>query len=364
MTRGIGIIGTGMISRVYAENLQRIPDATLVAVADQDSARAQAFAETWGTRAVSLDALLQDPAIEAVLNLTVPQAHAVVSRQIVQAGKHVYSEKPLAVDLTSAQMLLEEAAHRQVRVGSAPDTFLGAGLQTCRKVLDDGWIGTPLAGTAFMLRHGPDDWHPHAEFFYEPGGGPLFDVGPYYLTALVFLLGPIRRVLGAARVSAPTRTIGAGPRAGERIAVHTPTHVAAHLEFASGALVTLVTSFDVWASDTPWMEIYGTEGTLAVPDPNTFGGPVRVRRARQERWATLPLVHGWEDNCRGLGLADLLAAVTQGRPHRADGALAYHVLEAMVGILRSSETGQWHTLESQVDRPAPLGVGPTWGDLT
>lgn len=360
---GVGIIGTGMISRVYADNLRRIPGVTLVAVADQDMAQAAAMAETWGTRAVSVEDLLADPAITAVLNLTPPQAHAAVSQAIVAAGKHVYSEKPLAADLPSAQALLAAAAARGVRVGCAPDTFLGAGLQTARKALDDGWIGTPVAGLALMLGHGPDEWHPHAEFFYEPGAGPLFDVGPYYLTALVTLLGPIRRVLGAARQSGPRR-IGAGPRAGDVLPVKTPTHVAAHVEFTAGPLVTLVTSFDVWATETPRIELYGTEGTLAVPDPNRFDGPVRVRRAHQDSWATLPLVHDWADNSRGIGLADLLAAAAQGRPHRADGALAYHVLEAMEGILRSSETGTWVALTSQVARPEPLRAAPTWRDLS
>ncbi|MCY0879257.1 MAG: Gfo/Idh/MocA family oxidoreductase [Firmicutes bacterium] len=360
---GIGLIGAGMIHRIYAENLRRIPGARLVAVADQDPARTEAAAAAWEARAVSVEALLADPAIHAVLNLTPPQAHAAVSQAIIAAGKHVYSEKPLAVTVPEAEALLAAAAARGVRVGCAPDTFLGAGIQTARKALDDGWIGTPLAGLALMLGHGPDTWHPHAEFFYAPGAGPLFDVGPYYLTALVTLLGPIRRVWGAARQSGPRRIL-AGPRAGDVIPVATPTHVAAQLEFAAGPLVTLVTSFDVWATETPRIEIYGSEGTLAVPDPNTFGGPVRVRRAQQDSWATLPLVHAWTENCRGLGLADLLAAEAQGRPHRAHGALALHVLEAMAGILHAHETGTWVTLTTTVERPAPLGPAPTWRDLT
>lgn len=360
MTVGVGIIGTGVISSIYAQNLQQIPGVALVAVADIDANRARERAREFDAEALEVNALLADPRIEAVLNLTPPAAHAEVSRQAVRAGKHVYSEKPLAIETASARALLDDARAHQVRVGCAPDTFLGAGLQTCRQVVDGGWIGTPVAATAFMMRHGPEDWHPHPEFFYQPGGGPLFDVGPYYLTALVFLLGPIRRVFGAARMSFPERTIGAGPRYGEKIPVATPTHVAAHLEFESGLLATLVTSFDVWASETPWIEIYGSEGTLSVPDPNTFGGPVRVRRRRGDQWFTMPLAHELVENCRGIGFADMLAAIVDGRPHRADGALAYHVLEAMEGILQSGQTGLAYTLQSRVDRPEPLAHDTSW----
>jgi predicted dehydrogenase len=215
-----------------------------------------------------------------------------------------------------------------------------------------------------MMRHGPEDWHPHPEFFYQPGGGPLFDVGPYYLTALVFLLGPIRRVIGAARISFPERTIRALPRYGDKIPVTTPTHVAAHLEFESGPLVTLVTSFDVWASETPWIEIYGSEGTLSVPDPNGFAGPVRVRRQRSDEWQAMPLVHNLVENCRGIGFADMLYAIDQGRPHRANGELAYHVLEVMEGILWSGQSGQPYVVQTRVERPQPLAHDVHWRNVT
>ena len=241
-----------------------------------------------------------------------------------------------------------------MRLGAAPDTFLGGGLQTCRQLIDEGAIGEPVAATAFMLIPGHERWHPQPDFYYQPGGGPLFDMGPYYLTALVSLLGPVRRVTGSARATFPERTISSEPRAGERIAVEVPTHLAAILDFASGPIATLVTSFDVWASKAPKLEIYGSQGSLSLPDPNTFAGPVRIRGADDEIWRVVPVTRPYTKNSRGLGLADMAAGLRGGAAHRASGDLAYHVLEVMHAVETASREGRHVAIESSCQRPAPL----------
>jgi predicted dehydrogenase len=240
---------------------------------------------------------------------------------------------------------------------------MGGGLQTCRKLIDDGWIGQPVAATAFMTSHGPEGWHPDPFFFYQPGAGPMFDMGPYYLTTLIHLLGPVRRIASMARASFPERVITSQPRYGETIAVNTPTHVTGVLEFAGDAVATMVTSFDVWGSTLPRIEIYGSEGTLSVPDPNTFRGPIQIRRARQTEWSDVPLAYGYTENSRGLGVADLAYALRSGRPHRASGELAYHVLDCMHAFLDSAKAGRHVSLESTCDRPAPLPLGLLEGRL-
>jgi predicted dehydrogenase len=252
------------------------------------------------------------------------------------------------------------AKQKGVRVGGAPDTFLGAGLQTCRKLIDDGWIGQPVAATAFMLSHGPESWHPSPEFYYEVGGGPMFDMGPYYLTALVSLLGPVRRVSGSARISFSERLITSQPKYGQRVTVETPTHVVGVLDFAAGAIGAIITSFDVWAHNLPRIEIYGSEGSLSVPDPNTFGGPVRVRRAGANEWSDMPLTYGYAENSRGLGVADMAHALQSGRPHRANGDLTFHVLDIMHAVHEASAGGHYIELKSQCERPAafPLDMPP------
>lgn len=351
---GIGVVGCGNISSTYMEVLGQFRGVRVVACADLDMARAEAQARKFGVRALTVDALLADPAVEIVLNLTVPRAHAEVARAALLAGKSVYNEKPLAIERAEAAELLALAAERGLRVGCAPDTFLGAGLQTCRQLIDDGVIGEPVAATAFMMGHGPEGWHPDPEFFYQHGGGPLFDMGPYYLTALIHLLGPIRRVAGAARISFPERVIGSEPKRGQRIAVRTPTHVAGLLEFAAGPIATLITSFDVWAGTLPHIEVYGSEGTLLCPDPNTFDGPVQVWRTSTQAWEEAPLVAGRRDQSRGIGVAEMAAAMRSGRPHRASGQLAFHVLDAMHAILEAAQAGQHVALSSSCDRPPRL----------
>jgi predicted dehydrogenase len=354
----IGIVGCGKISSIYLQNLGAFPGAAVVACADIDMERAREQAAQFAVpRACTVEELLADPAIEIVLNLTIPQAHGPVALAALEAGKSVYNEKPLAIDRAPARRLLEVAKQRGLRVGGAPDTFLGGGIQACRRVVDSGVIGTPVAAAAFMLGHGPESWHPNPDFFYQPGAGPMFDMGPYYLTALVSLLGPVRRVTGATRISFPERTIGSQPLAGSKIAVNVPTHVTGLLEFADGPVATIVTSFDVWSHNTPRLEIYGSEGTLSLPDPNTFGGPVRVRGAREREWMDVPIEFGNTGNSRGIGVLDMAAAIRRSRQHRASGALAFHVLDIMHAIHDASREGRHVALESSVTRPAPLPTG-------
>lgn len=358
MATKIGVIGCGKISGAYLEALKTFDIINVAALADIDLERARERAAEFNVpKACSVDELLADPELTLVINLTVPQAHAEVGLATVAAGKSVYNEKPLTIAREDGRQLLDLAREKNVRVGCAPDTFLGGGIQTCRKLIDDGWIGRPLAATAFFLGHGPEHWHPNPDFYYQVGGGPMFDMGPYYLTALIALLGPARRVTGSAGKGFDTRLITSQPFYGTPIAVNTPTHIAGVLDFADGAIATLVTSFDVWAAQVPRIEIYGTEGSLSVPDPNIFGGPVRVQRGRGE-WAEAPLTHGWaKGNMRGLGVADLAHALRSGRPHRANGDLAYHVLDIMHAIHDASDAGRHIELTSTCERPAALPLG-------
>ena len=354
----IGIIGCGVISALYLRNLCQLDYLTVAACADIDLSRAEARAAEFGLpKACSVEDLLADPAIDIIVNLTVPQAHAAVNLAAVAAGKHVYSEKPLTMTRADGQKLLAAAREQGVRVSGAPETFLGAGLQTCRRLIDDGAIGALVGATAFMGSSGPESWHPDPDFFYQPGAGPLFDMGPYYLTALVNLLGPVRRVSGSARITRAERVIGSQPRAGSTITVNTPTHVAAVLDFDTGAIGTLVTSFDVQANTVPPIEIYGTGGTLTVPDPNTFGGTIRLRQAGDKEWHDVPYSHPNAGNYRGLGVADMARAIETGRPHRANGELAYHVLDVMHAMLDTAEQGQPIHIASTVERPAPMPMG-------
>ena len=352
----VGILGCGNISGIYLKNTTTLFNNLEVrAVADLIPAKARARAEEFGiAQVLTPEQLLAAPDIDVVLNLTVPLVHYQTCVQILEAGKHLYLEKPLSVTLEQGQALVKLASSRGLRLGCAPDTFLGAGIQTCLKLIRDGWIGEPVAASAFLLCGGHEGWHPDPEFYYQTGGGPMLDMGPYYVTALVALLGPVARLSGMTRKTWPHRTIGSQPKKGSVIPVEVPTHWSGLLEFASGAQATLVTSFDApgGTSHSP-IEIYGSTGTLVVPDPNTFGGPIRWRKAGGE-WQDLPLLFGYAENSRGLGLSDLARGLLSSTPHRADGALALHVLEVMEGIQGSSDSGGVLALKNRCDRPEAL----------
>lgn len=355
----IGIIGCGNISDIYLKNCTKLFDWIEVkAVADLIPEKAQAKAAEYGIpKACSVEELLADEEIRIILNLTIPIAHAQISLAALNAGKSVYSEKPLAINREDGKKIVTLAKEKGLSVGCAPDTFMGGGIQTCRKLIDDGWIGKPIASTAFMTCHGHESWHPDPEFYYQFGGGPMFDMGPYYLTALVNLMGPVSRITGSTRITFDKRTITSAPKYGKTINVQIPTHVAGILDFAGGAIGTIITSFDIWYAQLPFIEIYGTEGTLKVPDPNTFGGPILLRRLGQDDWKEIPLSHGYSENSRGIGLADMALAMQTGRKHRASGDLAFHVLDIMQGIHDASDKGVHYIPVSTCERPAALPIG-------
>ncbi|MCK4283076.1 MAG: Gfo/Idh/MocA family oxidoreductase, partial [Candidatus Brocadiae bacterium] len=320
--------------------------------------RAKAKAQEFNIpKACTTEELLADPEIEIVINLTVPAAHAEVAIAAIEAGKSVYNEKPMAVAREDGRRILDAAQAKGVLVGGAPDTFLGAGGQTCRKLIDQGAIGEPVAAVAFMMGRGHEFWHPDPEFFYKPGGGPMFDMGPYYLTALISLIGPIRRVTGSAQISFAERTITSQPKRGTKIEVETPTHIVGVMDFEGGAVGTIIVSFDVWAAQVPRIQIFGTDGTLNVPDPNAFGGPVRLWRTDSKDWQEVALTDGYAENSRAIGVADMAYALRSGRPHRANGQLTYHVLDTMQAFLDASDEGRHIELESTCRRPAPLPEG-------
>jgi predicted dehydrogenase len=363
----IGILGCGHVSGQYLAGLARYDFLTVVACADLDLARARERAAEHGVpRACSPDQLLSDPSIDLVVNLTPPQAHAGVTTAAIGAGKHVWSEKPLATNLRDARELVSLAAAEGVRLGCAPDTFLGGSLQTAIKLVADGWLGETIAGgVAMVTEHGYETWHPDVRSFYRAGGGPILDLGPYYVAALVALLGPVARVTGMTRTTFSERTASAGPRRGERIAVEVPTHATGALEFVGGAVVTVLVSWDVWATNLPYIEIYGSAGSLSVPNPDEFGGEPRLRRAGPEEleqpppppgtvhWSEVPLIQPGDVE-RGVGIADIAAAIAEDRPHRASGEFAHHVLEVLLAIERSASSGRHIAIESRCERPAPL----------
>lgn len=361
----VGVIGTGAISGAYFDNGANLPIIEFAAVADLDRPKAEAQAEKYGIpRVLSVDELLADPEIEVVLNLTVPQAHVPVARAAIQAGKHVYSEKPFGLDPAEGQALLDEAAAAGLQLGCAPDTFMGTGQQTARATLEAGTIGQPVAFTAFMMGRGPEPWHPNPMFYYAPGGGPMFDMGPYYLTALLNLLGPVRRYVGAASIAITDRTVGSGPFEGQKINVTTPDHVCGLLEFECGVVGTIITSFaTVHASAPSPITLFGTKGAMYVPDPNGFDGEVKVRANDAGEWETVaptsPAGYG-----RSVGLADMCASIAgSGRDFRCSGARAQYVLDLMAGFLASSADGAYRTPASGYDQPAPMVNGLPFGTL-
>ena len=355
----VGVVGVGTISAQYFAAFPRLPGLRLVAVADLDADRAAAVAREQGVAAYSVPGLLAAADVDVVLNLTIPAAHVAVGTAALEAGKHVYAEKPLALTPDEGAGLLALAAARGLRVGSAPDTVLGTGLQTARRLLDDGAVGRPHAAAVAWSSPGHERWHPAPFFYYQPGGGPLLDMGPYYLTALVTLLGPVERVMGTSRRSDRVRTVGAGPQAGAPVPVDTDTTTSAIMEHRGGVTSTLTMSFDRWATRQPLFEVYGTEGTLAVPDPNHFDGTVELWTTGQPSWQPAPVAGGYAEAGRGYGLADLAHALETDRPHRASGDPALHVLEVMDAVTRSSDEHVVVELTTAVDRPEPVPHGST-----
>jgi predicted dehydrogenase len=382
MSLKVGLVGCGNISDVYLLNAPTFRDIEVVACADINPDAAQRQAERHSIAARGVGDLLASEDIDIVLNLTIPEAHAEVSLAALEAGKHIYSEKPLATRLADGRAILAAAEAKELRVGVAPDTVLGASLQEARAMIDVGAIGEVLTGLAAVLSHGMEHWHPNPFFFFQPGAGPVFDMGPYYLTALVTLLGPVVSVQASGKIGFAERTVMApeSPIYGEVIEVETPTSVQALLQFASGAQVTFLASWDVWNHGLPPLELHGELGSLRLPDPNWFGGALQIARGRipwsaietrsltfgRANWPTDRPEHA---NYRGLGLADMARGIKDRRPHRANGEIGLHVLAIIAGILEAAKEERHVTIEPSCERPEPmldneaaglLKVGPAW----
>ena len=361
----VGVVGCGNISVTYFKYAPLFKTIEIAACADLNMSLAEARAKDYGIKAMTPEALIASPDIDIVLNLTVPAAHFDVSLAAVKAGKHVYSEKPLTLSLKEGLTLKKATEKHGVKLACAPDTILGGAHQLARKAVDDGVIGKVTSGTAVIMGHGMEHWHPNPDFFFKPGGGPVLDMGPYYIGGLINLLGPVKRVAALTSAATPYRTISSQPRAGQKIKVETPTNIQALLEFASGATVTLLASWDVWAHRLPLMELYGTEGSLYVPDPNFFGGDVLATK-RGGAAAALP---AWDHplsignhpdgkekraNYRAVGLADLADAITKRRDPRCSIDRALHAVEVMTAILASGEDGKFKQMKTTCTRPKPL----------
>ena len=350
---GVGVIGAGVISAQYLSNLTTFPDLAVRGVADLDPARAEARAAEFGVpAAASVDALLAQDDVDIVVNLTIPAAHVEVGEQILAAGKHVWSEKPLALDVAGAQRLLDTAARAGLRVACAPDTVLGAGIQTALRLIRSGAIGEPVSATTMMLTPGPESWHPDPEFLFARGGGPLFDMGPYYLTTLASVFGGVRRVAAATSKAHETRVIGSGPRAGMSFPVEVPTHYGALLDFGGGRSAQSTFSFQSALPRQGFVEITGTEGVAVLPDPNRFDGETLLwRRGQQE---PEHVAATGSTSSRGTGVLELARAIAEGRPERASGALAAHVLDVMLAIDQAGTSGSFVDLEGELAPAAPL----------
>jgi predicted dehydrogenase len=362
----VAMIGVGSISGIYLENITKMfREIELLGVCDLVRERAEAAQEKYGVPKVyeNMHEAFADPAVDIVLNLTRPYEHLEVTRGALEAGKHVYSEKPLGASLEEGIALKALAEQKGLLLGGAPDTFMGAGIQTCRRLIDDGFIGAVVGSAAFMVCHGHESWHPDPDFYYQYGGGPMMDMGPYYLTAMINLLGGIDSVMSASRVTFPRRLITSQPFAGTAIDVHVNTYVAGTVKYQSGAIGTLFTTFDVHYPTQARFEVYGSEGTLIVPDPNTFGGQVMLFRPEEKQYRDMPLMYPYAENSRGLGLADMAKALTTGRAPRAGYQQTFHVLDAITGFDRSAQSGQWVKMSTTFERQAPMGNLPLKGVL-
>lgn len=355
---GVGVIGAGVISTPYLENMTKFPDLRVHAIADLDDARARARAAEFGLAATSVEDLLARDDVEIVLNLTTPAAHFAVSMQILEHGKHVWSEKPIALSLRDSGALLDEAERRGLRITCAPDTFLGAALQTAQRLIATGRIGTPTSALSIVQGPGPEGFHPNPAFYYDTGGGPLLDMGPYHVTALVQAIGAVERVSAVSSTALPARRVRVGVDAGTEFAVRVPTQHMALLEFGSGARATLITSFESGIRRN-LLEIHGTEASLDVPDPNHFAGT-----------GTLVPLHGASESVpavgstwgRGVGVLDLARSIRAGRPERASGALAHHVLDVLLSIEEAARSGKPVSVASTVAPPPLLDEG--WDPTT
>jgi predicted dehydrogenase len=362
----IGIVGIGSISGIYLDNLTTVfKEIEIIGVCDLIPERAETAASTYKIPKVYSDMheLFADPEVDIVLNLTRPYEHFDVSSAAIIAGKHLYSEKPLGATFEEGAELMKMACEKGVLVGCAPDTFLGAGIQTCRKLIDDGFIGTPVAASAFMVCRGHETWHPDPAFYYQFGGGPMLDMGPYYVTALVSLLGSVETVTGMTKKSFETRTITSEPHYGEVVQVEVPTNVNGLMQFENGVVASIYTTFDAYKAEVPRIEIYGSEGTLSVPDPNIFGGSVRLYRKGTNEFKEIPLLLDYPENSRGLGLADMAKALQVNRPYRANGKLALHVLEILTSFQKSSEQQKHIKLQTSTSRPEAMGTNHLKGVL-
>ena len=358
-TMKIAMIGVGNISGIYLKNITGLyKEIELIGVCDLIRERAEKAQAEYGIPKIydTMHDAFADPEVDIVLNLTRPYQHYDVTKAALLAGKHVYSEKPLAAEWKLGKELVELAKEKGLRLGGAPDTFMGAAIQTCRRLIDDGYIGTPIGSSAYMIGRGMETWHPEPDFFYQYGGGPMMDMGPYYVTAMVNLMGKIDRVVSASRPTFPKRLITSQPNAGQTIDVNVNTYVAGTVQYASGAIGTIFTTFDVYfpREKTRWIEIYGSEGTLFVPDPNFFDGCIELYRPEEGKIREIPLMYGYPENSRGLGLADMAKAIQTGRESRADVQQTAHVLEVMCGFATSAETGGWVEMTTDYHRAAPM----------
>ena len=369
----IGLIGTGRISDIYIQNCSKFDELEIVSCGSLDAEESKKKAQVYGIPTVQSPVeILADPNVDCILNLTIPASHAAVTLQALEAGKHVYSEKPIATDILDCRRILNLARSKNLKVGNAPDTFFGGRWQTVRKLLDQQVIGKPTGVMAFAGTHGVERHHPNPDFYYQTGGGPLLDLGPYYLTAMVFLLGPILKVSGMARKTFEQRVIENGNRYGEKIDVEVDTHSLSMLEFQNGTIGSMTLSFDIWDSETPRFEIYGEDGTICIPDPdpvhgaNIFQGPVLYRTRSESRWEFQPRpkdrgdwlvaenTHGFNQDSRGVGLLDLYYAVRDDRTVRASAELAAHVSEVMHGILDAPSQSGFVAINSTCDVPEIL----------
>lgn len=371
---GVGVIGCGNISKAYFSFAPLFRGIEMRACADINMDAAKARAKEFKLRAETVEGLLKADDIDIIVNLTVPAVHYEVSKQILDAGKHVYSEKPFVLSVKEGLDLKKLAEKDGLRIGSAPDTFLGGAHQLVRNLIDSGKLGKITSGTCHVMNHGMEHWHPNPDFFFQPGAGPVLDIGPYYITNLIQLIGPVKQVAALASIPKTERTISSKPRAGEKVLVATPTTIHGVMEFENGAVVTLNTSWDVWGHGHAPMELYGELGTVFLPDPNFFGGDVRFTDAAKPvkklpKWkhpfgvANQMHSHGMMANYRTAGLADMALAIAEGRPHRCSMELALHAVDVMTGMLRSGASGKFVAMQTTCERPAALGVKDAEGLL-